>query len=83
MHYHLAEVRIWKDIKGKTVSLASHLVMAGLDLATVPSLLRHKSLSMTLRYSHLAPYYMVKAVDLLDNDLTVKPNAHKLQTLAK
>lgn len=50
-------------------TFASHLVMAGVDITTVSRLLGHKSLSMTLRYSHLAPSHMVKAVDILDSTL--------------
>lgn len=34
---------------------ASHLVMAGVDLATVRELMRHRSYETTLRYAHLAP----------------------------
>ena len=44
-------------------------LMAGVDLATVRELLRHKTLTMTLRYSRLAPRHKVKAVDLLDSKL--------------
>jgi site-specific recombinase XerD len=50
-------------------SFASHLVMSGVDIAKVKELLGHKSLSMTLRYSHLAPSHKVKAVEVLDNKL--------------
>ena len=43
--------------------------MAGADLMTVKDLLGHKTLAMTLRYSHLAPAHKRKAVDLLDEAL--------------
>lgn len=49
--------------------VASHLIMAGVDITTVKELLGHKSLTMTLRYSHLAPSHKVKAVGVLDNTL--------------
>jgi hypothetical protein len=41
----------------------------------------HKTLAMTLRYSHLAPAHMVKAVDILDSTLTGKPTIQKLYNL--
>ncbi|MCP4370637.1 MAG: tyrosine-type recombinase/integrase, partial [Deltaproteobacteria bacterium] len=44
---------------------ASHLVMAGVDLPSVKELLGHKSLTMTLRYAHLAPGHTKKAVNIL------------------
>lgn len=47
-------------------TFASQLVMAGVDLTTVSRLLGHKSLTMTLRYAHLAPAHMLKAVSVLD-----------------
>jgi len=50
-------------------TFASHLVMAGVDLTTVSKLLGHKTLTMTLRYSHLAPEHMVKAVGVLDENI--------------
>lgn len=50
---------------------ASHLVMGGVDLTTVKELLGHKTLTMTLRYSHLAPSHKVKAVGVLEEKLRV------------
>ncbi|HWR89106.1 MAG TPA: site-specific integrase, partial [Dissulfurispiraceae bacterium] len=47
-------------------TFASHLVMAGVDITTVSKLLGHKSLTMTLRYSHLAPDHLSRAVNVLD-----------------
>ncbi len=44
---------------------ASHLVMAGVDLATVREILRHKSIEMTLRYAQLTPDHKKSAVDAL------------------
>jgi len=45
---------------------ASHMIMSGVDIVTVKEILGHKSLTMTLRYAHLAPSHRRKAVDALE-----------------
>lgn len=47
-------------------TFASRLVMAGVDLRTVQELLGHKTIGMTVRYSHLAPKHTLAAVERLD-----------------
>jgi integrase len=46
-------------------TFASRLVMVGVDLRTVQELMGHKSIQMTVRYSHLAPKHTLAAVELL------------------
>jgi integrase len=63
-------------------TFASHLIMAGVDLTTVSRLLGHKSLTMTLRYSHLAPSHMVNALGILDKTLNNKITSHLVHSEA-
>jgi len=46
-------------------TFASRLVMKGVDLTTVKELMGHKHITMTLRYTHLAPGHKRSAVELL------------------
>ena len=62
-------------------TFASHLVMEGIDITTVKELLGHKTLTMTLRYAHLAATHKAKAVDILDKALNEKSTRQKLYTL--
>jgi len=62
-------------------TFASHLVMAGVDLTTVSRLLGHKDIKMTLRYSHLAPHHVKKAVEVLDRALAEKTERKFLATV--
>jgi hypothetical protein len=52
--------------------------MAGIDLTTIRELLGHKTLTMTLRYAHLAPSHKVKAMEILNETLTGQPTSQKL-----
>ncbi len=63
-------------------TFASHLVMAGVDITTVSKLLGHKSLTMTLRYSHLAPNHLQNAVNMLNITGEQKRTAYLLHSVA-
>jgi integrase len=48
-------------------TFASHLVMNGVDVKTVQELLGHASLTMTMKYAHLAPDHRARAIKTLDS----------------
>jgi len=54
-------------------TFASNLVMEGIDIMTVKELMGHKDLTMTLRYSHLAPNHKTRAVNILDRVMALNP----------
>ena len=63
-------------------SFASNLVMQGVDIITVKELLGHKSIKMTMRYSHLSQRHKMKAVEKLEDREDIK-YGHYLDTEKK
>jgi integrase len=61
-------------------TFASQLIMSGVDLTTAKEILGHKSVSMTLRYAHLAPSHKVHALNHLDNKMNNVPTAQLLHS---
>jgi integrase len=52
-------------------TFASRLVMRGVDMRTVQELLGHRSIVMTMKYSHLAADHRQKAVEKMSEAVTV------------
>ena len=64
-------------------TFASHLVMSGVDLMAVKELLGHATLTMTMRYSHLAPDHRMRAIKTLDSAYqtdTITDTVEKVRT---
>lgn len=53
----------------------SRLVLAGVDIRTVQELAEHKTITMTMRYSHLAPQHKRRAVDILEGEIASEVTA--------
>lgn len=72
-------VRNWRDYNRALINrgrrtFASRLIMVGVDLRTVQELLGHKTIAMTLRYSHLSPTYQKEVVQrLLQKPTAISP----------
>lgn len=47
------------------LGFVSRLVMVGVDLRTVQELMGHKTIEMTMRYSHLSPKHTLAEVERL------------------
>ena len=58
-----------KDIVWHTLrhTCASRLVMAGVDIRTVQEIMGHKTLVMTMRYSHLSGDHLNQAINRISN----------------
>ena len=55
-------------------TFASRLAMEGVDLVTIHELMGHKTMAMTLRYSHLSPGHRQAAIEpLVTRQTTAKP----------
>ncbi|OGW81626.1 MAG: hypothetical protein A3G33_08205 [Omnitrophica bacterium RIFCSPLOWO2_12_FULL_44_17] len=71
-------------------TFASWLVMEGVDIFTVKELMRHKSIELTMRYSHLSPAHKAREVCRLDkvvlpvvvveNEKKPAKNGHRMDT---
>ncbi len=66
-------------------TFASRLAMSGTDIRTVAELLRHRTLAMAMRYSHLAPDFRMAAVQRMQQQFTAparKPRRPRSGTTA-
>ncbi len=52
-------------------TFGSQMVMQGVDIRTVQQVMGHKTIKMTMRYSHLSPEYVQDAMMRLDNAWTL------------
>ena len=62
-------------------TFASPLVMSGVDIRTIQKLLGHASLTMTMRYSYLAPVHRTRAVKILDSAYQTDTKTHTVEKI--
>jgi integrase len=60
-------------------TFASRLVMSGTDIRTVAELLRHRTLAMAMRYSHLAPDFRMAAVQRMQQTFSAPPRESRVR----
>jgi integrase len=64
-------------------TFASHFVMRGGDLKTLQEILGHTTLTMTMKYAHLAQSHKREAINLMNGLTTKKSDGHKTVTFLK
>jgi integrase len=64
-------------------TFASHFVMRGGDLKALQEILGHTTLTMTMKYAHLAPGHKQEAINRLNGLTTKKSDGHKMVTFPK
>ena len=67
----------WHDLRH---TFASRLVMAGVDIRTVQELMGHKTITVTMRYAHLAPQHQLAAVQRLCDTRSVQEGSTDTRT---
>jgi site-specific recombinase XerD len=69
----------WHDLRH---TFASRLAMAGVGIRAIQEALGHKSIAMTVRYSHLSPDFVQDAVDRLAPSQEDEPATNRTDTTA-
>lgn len=64
-------------------TFASRLVMAGVDIRTVQALMGHRTIQMTLRYSHLSPSHLREAVEKIGGRTATETATGEMAASAK
>jgi len=70
----------WHDLRH---TFASRLAMAGVGIRAIQDALGHKSIAMTVRYSHLAPDFLLDVVEKLVPKPAEGDSAEPTQTAAR